>query len=131
MRRAAAVTAGAGVVVALTVGCTGSSAPGPATKASANTVPTSPARVGGVIGVIDQARVVAVCENVRQAATALDGGLGDATVGRFLVAAEKLLDGVPRVDTAVALASRMRADRERGDRAAAVSAGNAWCQDNE
>lgn len=72
---------------------------------------------------IDRARVVAVCEDVRQASTALSGGLDDAGVDRFLVAAADLLDRPPLIASAAALSRTLRT----ADRQAGVTAGLAWC----
>jgi hypothetical protein len=82
---------------------------------------------GGLVGVIDAARVQAVCINLRQASTALDGGVPAAEVDRFVTASADQLDRPPRVRAAVVLAATLRAAVRRGDEAAAVRAGTAWC----
>ena len=84
----------------------------------------------GLIGTIDRARVEAVCENMRQAQTALETGLGDATVDPFVTAAAGLLERPPMVASAQAAGARVRLELRRGRRDLAVAELTRFCQAN-
>ncbi len=78
----------------------------------AATLPTT----GGLVGAIDSARKVALCENVRLYATAVDGGLSDAADQAFR-AIVQTLQQAPRDPGLLALAARWRLARAHvGDR---------------
>ena len=126
-----AVTVGlAAVLAALLVGCAGgSAAPGPASSASsaAHDLPsrlTSPG--GGLIGAIDQARLVPACENVRLAATALEGGLRTGAA-QAMAGARATLRQPPAVPGAAALARREASVQRRSGLAAGIAVVQRLC----
>ena len=99
---------------------------------SAVTTPAAPsssvARPGGLVGVIDAARVATVCANARAAQTMLTGGI-DVSSGRgALLAAAGLLERPPVDPTAAATAATIRADLRRGRADAAVTTALAFCR---
>jgi hypothetical protein len=79
------LTVTAAVVLPVVAGCGGSGGTGTSgTSRSPSVTPsaTLPAHTG-LVGAIDSARRVAVCENVRLYATTVDGGLQDAADQTF------------------------------------------------
>jgi hypothetical protein len=90
---------------------------------------SSPAasRPGGLIGVIDTARLTAVCADARQAQTVLSGGVADAATGS-LVAAATLLERPPVDPSAAAAGATIRAELRRGNPDAALAAALAFCR---
>lgn len=100
-------------------GSTATGAASPTGTASPTTAPALPER-GGLVGVIDQARLVGMCENVRLAVTAADGGLGAASVAASLDAAFATLRQPPTSPQLRATVARWSALRARaGDKATA------------
>ena len=84
MTRAGRVAA-ALLLAALCTGCGGSdgSAEPSASPSVTSNAPSLPHR-GGLVGAIDSARLVAVCQNVRLAVTAVEGQLPDSSVASAL-----------------------------------------------
>lgn len=113
--------------LAAAASCGGSSTPtaAPTTTSPSSLLSSAP---GGLVGVIDRARVLSVCANLRQAQTALDAGFPRAQVDEFVIAAADLLDRPPRVRAAVALATTVRVAVRRHAEATAVRAGMTWCR---
>lgn len=111
--RGALVVATAAVVAAL-AGCGGSGAPAPSEKSGSP--PVTPAATlpahGGLVGAVDSARRLALCENVRLYATAVDGRLS-ASAGEAFDAVLQTLRQAPRDPALLALAARWRVARDR------------------
>jgi hypothetical protein len=87
-----AVWAGVAIAVALTLGaCSSGSSPHPAASAASTATTTAAAPApGGLVGAIDRARLLSVCENTRTADTAIAAG-DTATASAALSAAVTLL----------------------------------------
>jgi hypothetical protein len=119
------------VAATFVVGCGSSGSPAASSTSPAAGTPT-PSRVGGLVGVIDAARVAAVCTDVRQAQTILDSGMGaggmDATVTASLRAAADLLERPPVDPSAAAAGASIRAAVRDGHEEVAVRAGLAFCR---
>jgi len=101
-----------GLAAVLITGCGGSggapAAPVPETSASpASALPQR----GGLVGAIDSARVVAVCENVRLYATTVEGGL-TASADEAFDAILATLHQTPKDPALAALADRWQRLRE-------------------
>jgi hypothetical protein len=80
-----AVLAATIAALVATAGCGGSGAPAPSVSSGSPTpssAATLPAHTG-LVGAIDSARRLSVCENVRLYATTVQGGLPDATDQTF------------------------------------------------
>ena len=103
-------------------GCGGSAAPAPADSSGSPTptpAATLPAHTG-LVGAIDSARRLAVCENVRLYATTVDGGL-PAAADQAFTAILQTLRQAPRDPALLALATRWQTVRARtGDRKTAT-----------
>lgn len=112
------------VAVAL-AGCSGS-----ARQATSSSSPSQAPAPRGLVGLIDRARVVAVCEDLRQASTALDGGLPEEEVDRFVTAAAAALEQPPRLPTSLTVAAALRAGVAGADVHAGLATGLAWCRTN-
>ena len=108
-------------------GCSAASHGSAASTTTPTTSPTTTSRPGGLIGVIDAARVAAVCANVRQAQTVMAGGM-DATAAESLRAAADLLARPPVDPTAATAAASIRTAVRTGHDDAAVSVGLAFCR---
>jgi hypothetical protein len=83
------------VVLPLVAGCGGSGGtPTPETSRSSSVSPTAtlPAHTG-LVGAIDSARRVAVCENVRLFTTTVEGGLSDAADQAFQALVQTMRQG--------------------------------------
>ena len=116
------------MVTALLVGCSGSSAVEP----PAESRPPAPSATvlphhGGLVGAIDSARLVALCENVRLAATAVDGGLPASSVDQAFTGALEVLRQAPVDPTLVRLADKWKRLRQRSGDTVAVDAMTAFC----
>jgi len=121
----------AGVAVALAAaGCSSGSGPAHVPPPVAAVTSHAASVGGGLIGTIDQARLEAVCENARQASTALQTDLGNATLDPFLTAAVGLLQRPPVLAAAQAEGVKVRADLRRGRRDLAVQDLTRFCRDN-
>ena len=93
MRRA--ILAAAVAVLATTAGCGGSGTPTPSDSSGSPTpapAATLPAHTG-LVGAIDSARRLAVCENVRLYATSVEGGLHDAADQAFQAVVQTMRQG--------------------------------------
>jgi hypothetical protein len=117
--------------VALTVcmaGCGGSGGPAAnETSGSPSVTPTTalPAHTG-LVGAIDSARRVAVCENVRVYATTVDGGLSDAADQAFDALVQTLREP-PHEPGLMALARRWETWRAHLGDAATAGRLTAFC----
>src|SRR4051812_48539477 len=112
MRGANAVATAA--VVAALAGCGGSGAPAASgTSGSPSVTPaaTLPAHTG-LVGAIDSARRLALCENVRLYATTVEGGLS-ASADEAFDATIQTLRQAPRDPALLALAARWQRARDR------------------
>lgn len=115
----------AGAAGLLAVGCSSGGHP---TRAATTTPVTTPSsRPGGLVGVIDEARVVSVCANAQSAQTLVSAG-GDRAAADALVAAAVLLERPPVDPTAAAAAVTIRADLRRGHTDAAITAALTFCR---
>lgn len=110
-------------VAALGTGCSGN---GPS-RAAATAAATTPTPHGGLVGTIDRARLLAVCENIRGASTVVDTGMSAGEADRFLTGAADLLQKPPVDAEAAALGARISADVTAHREQAAVGAGQAFC----
>jgi hypothetical protein len=125
--RAAAVAV---VTCATAVACGGGSAAPVVASSTTSSAPVLSSAPGGLVGVIDRARLLSVCTDLRQASTLLDGGLPASQVDAMVLGAARLLERPPRVRAGVVLAARLRAATRRSDEATAVRVGLAFCAAN-
>ncbi len=98
-------------------------------QTSSPTASAAASEPGGLVGVIGQARVTAACTNIQQASTFVSAGIGDQADEMLLAAADQL-EKPPRVQSAIRLATALRADVQGGQESAAVDAGLDWCDQN-
>jgi hypothetical protein len=116
---------GCAAIVLVVTGCTSA---GHVTARSTPTTSAAPTgRPGGLIGVIDVARVTAVCADARQAQTVVQGGLPSAGT-ESLLAAATLLERPPVDPTAATAAAAIRADVRTGHPDRAVAVALAFCR---
>ena len=127
-RRRAASTLLVVCVGSLAIGCGGSGST--AATPTPTSAPSTAARPGGFIGAIDMARLEAVCTNAREADTALQGGMGAATVDPILTSIGELLQRPPLDPAVQALAAPLRRDVTAGQRERAVTAVLTFCRRN-
>ena len=110
-------------VAALAVACSGGGAKPTATGPS--TPPATNQQPGGVIGVIDRARVTAVCANARAAQTVQS--VGGSAVADPLLADAGLLERPPVDPKAAADAATIRRDIRAGHVDAALTVSLTYC----
>lgn len=114
----------------LAVACSGSEPPTDTVPTPSPTPATSSPALphrGGLVGAIDSARLAALCENVRLALTALEGGLPNSTVAGSLDAALSSLRQPPAdADVRATAAHWVRVRHQAGD-AATVRRLAAFC----
>ena len=89
--------------------------------------PSSLPHRGGLVGAIDSARLVAVCENARLAMTAVDGGLSESSVAEALDGVLAAFRQEPSGPELRAAAARWAAVRERVGDAGTVRRLQAYC----
>lgn len=118
MRRAVTV-----IAVVAAAGCSTGGSGGVHAGVTASTSPIH----GGLVATIDRARVLAVCENVRQADTVVQTGLDADAARRFLDAAATLLVRPPVDPAARDAGLAIEADVRAGRTSAAVTAGTTFC----
>jgi hypothetical protein len=121
--------AAAALLVSLAAACASSG--GTDATPSAPTPSVSPTVLphrGGLVGAVDAARLLAVCENVRLAGTALDGGLSAGAVASALDAALDALRQPPTSDGLRAAAAHWSAVRQRTGDARTVRRLQAFCE---
>jgi len=96
-----------------------------AAATSPATVPATNQQPGGLVGVIDQARITAVCANARSAQEVLS--VGGSTVTDPLIADAVLLERPPVDPKAAADAATIRRDLHQGHLAAALKVALTYC----
>ena len=115
------------MVAAAMSGCSGGgSAPSRSTPSPTSAVTALPHR-GGLVGAVDSARLVAVCTNVRQASTAIAGGLPDTVAIASYDGAVAALRQAPASPELQQLADRWDRLRHEVKLAAAVRRFDAFC----
>jgi hypothetical protein len=108
------------------VGCSSSSAGSTATPSPSPPRSSAAPHPGGLIGVIDEARVAAVCADAREAQTV--SSIGGTAVSEPLVAAAGLLERPPVDPTAAAAAVAIRRDLRLGHTGLALITAMAFCR---
>jgi hypothetical protein len=119
--------AAAALLVSLAAACSstdGEVLPSPTPSVSPTVLPQR----DGLVGAIDAARLLAVCENVRLAATALDGGLSAGTVASALDGALAALRQPPASDGLRAAAAHWSSVRQRTGDARTVRRLQSFCE---
>jgi hypothetical protein len=129
-----AVRAGVAIAVALTLGgCSSGSSAHPAASAvspgSTATTTTAAPAPGGLVGAIDRARLLSVCENTRTADTAIAAG-DTATASAALSAAVTLLLKPPVDAEAQAAGQQSQRLVAQGHDDQAVTALRTFCRKN-
>jgi hypothetical protein len=113
---------GTALVLLTALGCSS----GATTRSSSTPPASSPAAApGGLVGVIDQARVTAVCADAREAQTVQS--VGGAAVTEPLAAAAGLLERPPVDSRAAAAAVLIRRDLRDGHLDLALKVALAYC----
>jgi hypothetical protein len=120
--------AAAVLLVALAVGCSGSEPPTDIPPSpSPSATPTELPHRGGLVGAIDSARLLAVCENVRLAATVVESGLSDRAVTSALDGVIDALRQPPQSAALRATAAHWTSVRRRAGDAKTVRRLQAFC----
>ena len=113
------------VVALLAAACSSGSQHPNASATSPQAVPATNQQPGGLVGVIDQARIAAVCTNARSAQEVLP--VGGSTVTDPLVADAALLERPPVDPKAAADAAAIRRDLRQGHVDAALRVALTYC----
>ena len=121
-----AAIAAAGAAAALSA-CSGGSSPPAQPSLSptpANLLTKAP---GGLVGIVDAARVAAVCANIDQASQLVGTGIATDQAAAAVRAAITQLAKPPLIVSTLHLADVLREDVRRHNLSAAVNAGLKWC----
>jgi hypothetical protein len=113
-------------VAVLAMACSSGSGHPAASVTSPPSVPATNQQPGGLVGVIDQARITAVCTNARAAQTVLSAG--GSAVTDPLVADAALLERPPVDPKAAADGAAIRRDLHGGQVSAALNVALTYCR---